>query len=889
MQRLVYTPRVYVFIKNSEDQIRDVSRYVTAGNVNRRTGAASTAEVTLRNPDRIFTTPDEDGAAAFSPMDPITIYLKRVRGRPVRVFTGFLDKAPYLQLFPGTVTLRASCTLKKLLYTFFDPALPYTQSFLAEYGWAPDPNNQGQWLSFNGLNDFRKTQNQDSAEYHKITGNDLATANDGSVGELLYATMKRIGHWNPEDIYIEALPNGLFQRLAELAQQFESDNDEARREFEELMRRILGEGGYGSGAGVEVDLSGIDGSVAEQVYEVGKRLNVPYKHMLAAFMTGIVETNFHNLPYGDADSAGWRQERASLYPDPTNVPHSAKRFYEECRQLDRGQSAGDLAADVQRPREDLRYKYGAVRDKAVALLRKTKQKVDGKDDQAAFDSSSTQGQGLDPQRVIRSRNNNKGDSSGSTKLVSPIKGLSVEGWPGPQGSYGAARSYGAHRGVDAPSTLGEPWYSITDGVVAAVNQNWANGQPMVLVRCTQEVKGYPKPLYLGYGSFESVNVSVGQRVTAGDMLGKGGQHGSGPHLHFFLANNSGATNGTMDPTSFLKSAAQGQQPTGGPGGGSSGGADASAGDPAIGGAAASAFYASINMPTMMEALEATALGGQKSLMNDKPLMPFVQQLCQASLREFMSMPDGKFLAFYPDYFGEMFHRKPYWLIDDIEILDGKVDLTDEALVTHMYVVGDTTMSQNDTLNSIFSSGVVTIFNAFMADSVINRKPVDDKRKREDAKKGSGPRPMTKNDPRGMDLVLDKDEAIQFLNRFGARPMVEDVPMIKHPFFEMFLAYQRFLTAWSRQFLTTFTFTFMPELYPGGKVGFPDHGLQMYIDEVTHSWDYTSGFTTQANLSSPAVMIGDNGQPVKEAKNLPPNMVKAIVAPSIKTARTKSGK
>jgi hypothetical protein len=305
--------------------------------------------------------------------------------------------------------------------------------------------------------------------------------------------------------------------------------------------------------------------------------------------------------------------------------------------------------------------------------------------------------------------------------------------------------------------------------------------------------------------------------------------------------------------------------------------------------AAGAFFGSIQMPTMEEAIEATALTGERSLMNDKPIFPFIQQLCEASLRSFQSMPDGEFFAFYPDYFGEMFHRAPYWLIDDIEVLDGKVELSDDALVTHMYVVGDTTRSGNELLNSLFSSGIVTIFNAFMANSLLDRDPVDQQRKKKDAQKGSGPRPVTKDDQRGMDIILDKDEAIAFLNRFGARPMVDNVPMIKHPFFEMFLAYQRFLQAWAKQFLTTFTFTFMPELYPGGKVGFPDHGLQMYIDEVTHQWDYTSGFTTQANLSSPAVMVDGKGDPLPGARSLPPNMVKAIITPATKKVRQQKNK
>jgi hypothetical protein len=191
------------------------------------------------------------------------------------------------------------------------------------------------------------------------------------------------------------------------------------------------------------------------------------------------------------------------------------------------------------------------------------------------------------------------------------------------------------------------------------------------------------------------------------------------------------------------------------------------------------LWGSLNWASMEDTLEAVSLTGNKSLMNDKPMMPFIQQMTDASMRQFMSMPNGDFFAFYPDYFGETFHRPPYWYVNDIEILDGRVKLN-----------------------------------------------------------------------------------------------VEEYPMVRHPFFELFLAYQHFMQAWSRQFLTPFQFTFMPELYPGGKVGLPDHGLQMYIEEVTHNWDYSGGFVTQAQLSSPAVMRDKNGKVVNP--NLPPNMPTALL-------------
>jgi hypothetical protein len=215
-------------------------------------------------------------------------------------------------------------------------------------------------------------------------------------------------------------------------------------------------------------------------------------------------------------------------------------------------------------------------------------------------------------------------------------------------------------------------------------------------------------------------------------------------------------------------------------------------------------------------------------------------------------------------------------IDDIEVLDGGVDLSDEPLVTHEFVVGDTLNVGDSGLgNALASHGVVTVFNAFLSSSMLTKT-------RKTPKDGAGP--LDKENDAGMDKLLQADDAIAFLERYGARPKREDIPAIKHPYYEMFLAYQRFMQAWARQFSTPFTFTFMPELYPGGKVGFPDHGLQMYIDEVTHIFDYTSGFMTQANLSSPSAYGNAEDQ-----KGLPPHMVRASITAATKAKKKKTTK
>ncbi|HEU4975293.1 MAG TPA: hypothetical protein VFT50_09405 [Baekduia sp.] len=89
----------------------------------------------------------------------------------------------------------------------------------------------------------------------------------------------------------------------------------------------------------------------------------------AAVETGLVESNLRNLPGGDADSQGWRQERASLYPNPRNLNASINRFFDETSAVEgRYPSAGDLAAAVQRPAAQYRGRYAERSAEADKLI-----------------------------------------------------------------------------------------------------------------------------------------------------------------------------------------------------------------------------------------------------------------------------------------------------------------------------------------------------------------------------------------------------------------------------------------------------------------------------------------------------------------------------------------
>jgi cell wall-associated NlpC family hydrolase len=120
-------------------------------------------------------------------------------------------------------------------------------------------------------------------------------------------------------------------------------------------------------------LPGLDSEgtrVARKVLKTGRKMGANRKELLAAAETGLVESSgFHNLHSGDADSEGWRQERVSLFgSDAVHPKKGAKNFFNEAKSQT-GATAGELAANVQRPAEQYRGRYDEVKPEAAAVLK----------------------------------------------------------------------------------------------------------------------------------------------------------------------------------------------------------------------------------------------------------------------------------------------------------------------------------------------------------------------------------------------------------------------------------------------------------------------------------------------------------------------------------------
>lgn len=250
MKRLVYAPQINVWVK-SEYGIIDLSPYVTDFEINRKVDEVSSAKVSFRNPKEVgpdgeprfmFTqhpVENEDGSYSykplFYPMDPIIITLTRLRGYPVQVFTGYCDTTPYIQLFPGTATIKASCTLKRLLYTFWDPGLPFVNEYLVSLGWGQgDPNNSSKIIN-------------PQAETANKTNLGLT---DGSFGFLIYRILQDIGNWSHDDIYVQGIPGEAIDKVVDgIYTEMTGEAKASFAEYREFLKKVIGTSTVGGAVG----------------------------------------------------------------------------------------------------------------------------------------------------------------------------------------------------------------------------------------------------------------------------------------------------------------------------------------------------------------------------------------------------------------------------------------------------------------------------------------------------------------------------------------------------------------------------------------------------------------------------------------------------------------
>jgi len=915
MKRLIYSPKVYVFIRSrTQNKTYDVSDYVVSGSVKRNINAPSKAEFVLKN--RFFRFSANRQEPLFLPMDGVTIWMQRIAGRPIQVFTGYLDQVPYFQLYPADAPFTATCTLKRLGLVYFDPGVTATMKFFSDRNWILAPD--GQAVDFNA-------QGQ---SLNSTGGNTM----DG-IGDLLRDFIEVIGGWKKNTIIVSDVPHDLPKRAAKLYDELESDLQIQRDALEgflkslitlkanhaesvgapavDKVKKVMAEGTKKNVdnwflvmaalvlSGLKPEYAQEDTTATNPGYGLYALQSISPPEIGGSAPTGDATSGSTPAPTGTADDIeGYKLSgngANTIFTIPNSVDAFIKRIkrnapntnfrlnfrtqpYEKTAELiAKGSNRNEFKAQIQAAVEtnaDLVQQYlgaagGTTHDPSVVSSERPfgYWQIDtaSMDWNVTWDKvrermglpATTQPESTGTVPVTPATPTPQGPGAAEVQANSYTSAernvLNTDNYKklsasGPNG-YNRAAAF-AYVGLQAGYDLVPLQISDTNGetLLVMVEREGATTTAALLgfyAWASTQTTNRGK-VEVWYRNFDPGNITRKYSVNGRQIGAESGTPDIGirgvpteastelmppsfkpnrvvpryvvirmtdnsnpidpPYYdgHPLFSNTATATQTQDDQTTFKFS-------------------------DLLKVSFSAAFTSRFSFPA--DFVTSNVLSGDRSLMNDIPVLEGVDKICKASMRSYMSMPSGEFLAFFPDYFGS-YERDPYWKIYDTEIINMGINLSDENLVTHAFVTGATTMTgEISFINKALSLGVVSVEQVFNSDNFIGSA----KWYNGDTQPG----------------VENQAAIANFLGIYGMRPKSIENPLIRSQVVEFLYAWQMFMYYWAAQFATRCEFTFMPELLAGGRVAFPNHALECYVEQVTHSWSYKDGFETSAVLMAPA--------------------------------------
>lgn len=879
MKTLVYSPDVQVVIGTTTGKEYDVSSDLVRGTLIRKENSASTFFCELANHDQRYT----KNGGMFSRMDRITVFMKRTNW--YQVFSGYLDTVPFAQMWAGNVNLRATCTLKRLLYTYWNPNLSMSQAI------------------------FKNQMIFDPANRLDIQAGAMT---DAGLGDMLGNLICWVGGWSPQNVHIQDFPPTFWNSMEGEFRKLQLQNDRTEEEFRTLLLGHDHTPGVGSAAG-QKNLSTGPG-LGPQV------VGIPaYKQQVIA----AVDARGMGPNINDIQNS-YLAEQLSATGQGTREAAVAKAFQEnaslgqaiqtQARTTDAAilafacvtaESAWLMRANPAIP-ESLNYHYDAMSFDydSIGLFQQRNQgwgtvmqRMNPYASAGMFldELAKIPWQNMDPAEAIAQVQRNR-DGAATYRTLIAAATQEVQAIRAGQGKYAPpAAITGVNLSSITAATAGQSIMgAATSGAgVPGVSQNIPApaalpvampGRPQPdsqgAVLCAQFMMGRPYKvggnspeegfdsagliLYAFRSIGREVGVGLSQQAVSGIRVngiayarpGDVVQIDGGSHAILITSEGMGIQalpgvgvvqvpiNFTPDQISGIYRYADWGgpgpapfNPAAGPGmpvgTGSTGGGIVRTGNQGQEEPIARNLFSYLFTPQQFAPTIAEFFSGQKSFLDCQPLIQEVQAITRAGLRHFCSAPNGDFIAYYPDFFGV--DGKPVTMkIEDIEMKDVRINLSDDAMTTHVYVSGDQTFGLGSGANTqplgwIASAGVATVENATLFQRLKNIVPG----KAED---------LTGN---------------AILQRYGVRPLQLEFNMIANHKLEFLVACQLFMQKWAEQYETSASFTFMPELFPGMRIQLGDKGIAVYVAEVTHNFDWEEGFSTSAKIMAPSSVNGAN--------------------------------
>lgn len=873
MKTLVYSPDIRIFIARGNKQY-DVSNDIVAWSIRRPENSVASAVFRLSNKAVAAGAKKLRYNQLFERMDRVVIWLKRVEW--VQVFSGYLDSVPHVQLYPGTVNFRASCTLKRLMHTWWDPGLPASMYIF-------DQPSQAQQELQNGE-----------------LGLDLG------LGSLLRRLLVEVGRWEPQNIHIQRFPVGFYMFMEEQIRRMTPGDEKAVENFKSLL---LGEGdtslGPGRAASLQqgVTMGGYTITPAERMLEVIRAVDEmgmgPDNMTIAAAQgvgvaaqggadnkdqpawTGITEVGKNWAEAAMKNDAAvhcfmaimaesnWLMYANRAVPTSLSYPFDAISTDGTSIGLYQQQDYGEWGSVSQRMNVKAstqmflqhlqRYDWRNM-DRAAAVQAVQRSRFSDGSNYRVFEEVA-----IANVMAIRTGTGTVLGTSGQSSPAAGLGGGTLGTLPSLPGTSGSSipsiPTVNGTPGVTAvASAVGMPAFDSGGALSCALAQV---GKPYVWgakgpasFDCSGLMQFAYRSIRLEIGTDTYSQASNCQRIPVsnlrpGDMIQPHPGHtvmyvGPGTIVHapqpgdvvrvdrmYFDPSSAvclrvpGVEFGGVVPTVFdIQSAMSASNATAGTVTTGLGGVTGTGTTEPI----ARNLFTFQFFPGQFSSDIAGTFGGEgseeKAFINDEPLIQTVVSFAQAGLRNFQSAPNGDFIAYYPDYFG-LDGKDAVFNLEDIEMKNVQIDLNDDAMATHVYIAGSAGM---DASNSgipgwMKTKGVATVENEWLY------------------------RRMIAAAPHVGDEFFMTGKAI--MEKFGARPLSRSMASIMPGAMEFLTAVQLFMTKWAEQYSTQIETTFMPEIFPGMRVNLVGHNLQVYVSEVTHAGDFENGFTTSMTIMAPS--------------------------------------
>ena len=795
MATLLYNPGIHIAISTMRNGLIDVSDDIESGSLQINENSQHALQFTLSNRGGKYN-------QLFTPNDRVTVQMKRIRW--LQTFSGYLDVVPYFSVYDRSITMVATCTLKRIQFHWWDPGFEPTLQFLQ------------------------------SLLTNQQTSPDAGTSN------VIKGVLTGIVGWESDRIHIGSIPSNWMNKMVGL---WSEVSQQVSQSYDSVGGLIVG------GAGTVANGSLIApnwGSGGSEPAPPGAALPLttgpPVPFPGGGTWDCTMPWPFNSDAVGDSDR---QQSQAYLGTPQLMLVANANTGEAICVQT---------TADPMPSASSASTSQGAIALSTKALaalgLQPNGFNPSGKAPAVVDIAWAPLGTPLGPYStaIINTSGTGSGGITASGGVTTAQGGIeaaniaiAVVGLPykagadGPSAFSDAGLVYNAWRGAGQslnPNGKGVPTVGAIEALATTVPPILAPIAASALTPGCLLFSNGSVAMFVGNNSvIQAVpGKGVGEQIFSADDGHSGWVATNKAYKCYQVqaATNSGTLASVTPTTTFSTTSSSGLNTALSTTGSGTGGL-------------IQPNWWPIDVTADPLAADFTGL---KTLMLDaeNPLLPSFQQFCLGGLRSFCAAPDGSFIAWFPDYF-DQYGTAAKWYLSTIEMQDFTLMWSDQNMVTHQFTAGT---PQNQAFNQsidptaggegiteynmLMSMGVATIDVPDLLQILFNLGP----------------------DDQG---VLASSPLIY--KQFGPRPNFQPMVQASQGIAEFWYAVRLFMQAWSSQFSASIPMTFMPELWPGMILVLQDYGVQAYITQVTHSWDLSEGggFSTNATVIAPSDPAG----------------------------------